>query len=310
MKNIYWLIRRELWEHKVEMIWAPIATAVLLVGIAVLWVISLQSLGGGGIVINDLELGNSRVLTAEETDALFSTASTGLYYIAFLIAGLAGFVIANYCAHALYTERKDRSILFWKSLPVTDLETVLAKVALALLIAPLIAVAVALVAMALVSGVASIGLSGAESGEELQRLIARALVQVGGNVLASLPIQLIWMIPSVGWFMLVSAVARSNPWLWGVAVPLTVLFLKEAAVLLFQVDPSEWYFLSTVRWIAGTFPASWYLLDTVTSDRLAGNGAEYLRQLWSIFNWMPYWIGTGFGGALIYLSIQARRRIV
>ena len=58
-----------------------------------------------------------------------------------------GFVVFFYCLGALYDERKDRSVLFWKSLPMSDRETVLSKVASAIVVAPLIAIAAGLVTM-------------------------------------------------------------------------------------------------------------------------------------------------------------------
>src|SRR3546814_12295425 len=57
------------------------------------------------------------------------------------------FVVFFYCLGALYDERKDRSVLFWKSLPVSDAQTVLSKVASAVVVAPVLAVIASLVVM-------------------------------------------------------------------------------------------------------------------------------------------------------------------
>ena len=49
-----------------------------------------------------------------------------------------------YCLDALHGERRDRSILFWKSLPVSDLTTVLAKASVPCRVLPPRAFALAL----------------------------------------------------------------------------------------------------------------------------------------------------------------------
>ena len=55
---------------------------------------------------------------------------------------MLGFVVFFYCLGSLYDERKDRSVLFWKSLPVSDRDTVLSKALSALVVAPTLAIAV------------------------------------------------------------------------------------------------------------------------------------------------------------------------
>ena len=47
-----------------------------------------------------------------------------------------GVVVFFFCLGALFDDRKDRSVLFWKSLPISDQATVLSKVAMALVVAP------------------------------------------------------------------------------------------------------------------------------------------------------------------------------
>lgn len=307
MKNIHWLIRRELWEHKVEMIWAPVAATSLATIATAIWMIAIRGMNESRLVVDGAELNLLSSLTANDA-ALFSSAAIYcMVAMAYVLASLTGIVIANYCLNALFTERQDQSILFWKSLPIQDWETVLSKAAIALLVAPLFTTAVILVGLGLTTFIAAIGLSGLPDSELLRQTLQAAFLTACGKVLATLPFQLIWMIPSVGWFLLVSSVARTNPLLWAVTVPGAVLLLKEFAVFVAQVDPSGLYFLSTVRWLAGTIPASWYLLDKVSLDLFTGDGLEYLYQLWSTFSWKPLLAGTAFGLAMIITTIAIRR---
>jgi ABC-2 type transport system permease protein len=65
------------------------------------------------------------------------------YDVAAMVLIITAFIVGLfYCLDALYGERRDRSILFWKSLPVSDLTTVLSKATIALVVLPLVTFAV------------------------------------------------------------------------------------------------------------------------------------------------------------------------
>jgi ABC-2 type transport system permease protein len=307
MKTLYWLVRRELWEHKVELIWAPIATAMTFVGFAMIWAVSIM--GGSSntrLTIGDVEINPAGALTAQGLELITGAIATGMLFMVFVTAGLAGFVIANYCANALFDERKDRSILFWKSLPVSDRETVLSKVAVAVLIAPLIAVASIVVGTGLIALIGSVGYRGTEHGAAIGHAAATAFVVVATKLLAAFAIQLIWMIPSVGWFLLVSSIARSSPLLWGIGGPIGLLLVKEAVVYIFQINLESFYFLSTARWLGGTLPGSWYLIDAHFLQNARGLG--YFMQLWDFINGPRFWIGTAFGISMMIVATKIRRK--
>ena len=307
MKTLYWLVRRELWEHKVELIWAPIATAMTFVGFAMIWAVSIM--GGSSntrLTIGDVEINPAGALTAQGLELITGAIATGMLFMVFVTAGLAGFVIANYCANALFDERKDRSILFWKSLPVSDRETVLSKVAVAVLIAPLIAVVSIVVGTGLIALIGSVGFRGTEHGAAIGHAAATAFVVVATKLLAAFAIQLIWMIPSVGWFLLVSSIARSSPLLWGIGGPIGLLLVKEAVVYIFQINLESFYFLSTARWLGGTLPGSWYLIDAHFLQNARGLG--YFMQLWDFINGPRFWIGTAFGISMMIVATKIRRK--
>src|SRR5688572_17920382 len=142
------LLRREFWEHKGGFFWAPIvAGAISLVLSAMVIivgeVVARRALADGklnidnDITINGLDLGQ---LTSKLSPDDLQNLSQGLD-MAFLASSswplmVLGFVVFFYCLGALYDERKDRSVLFWKSLPLSDRDTVLSKVASAVVVAP------------------------------------------------------------------------------------------------------------------------------------------------------------------------------
>ena len=135
-------------------------------------------------------------------------------------------VAAFYCLDALHGERRDRSILFWKSLPVSDLMTVLSKATIPLLLLPLITflITVALhvsmlllsAAILLVSGQSLAILSHLRLGIRWIELLYHLLIGHG-----------LYYAPFYGWFLLVSAWARRGTFLWAVLPPLAIGVLEK-----------------------------------------------------------------------------------
>lgn len=145
-----WLLRREFWEHKGSMFWAPLivgAVLVVLLGCTITWGIVSHGIPAH-VTINGHTLDHARLdqILPEETKLMVAKIATGMYLgaAAPLFAILTG-VVFFYCLGALYDERRDRSILFWKSLPVSDPMTVLSKALTAMVVAPAITLALAVI---------------------------------------------------------------------------------------------------------------------------------------------------------------------
>ena len=114
-----WLLRREFWEHKGAMFWAPVivgALLVVLMGCTVTYGILAHGIPAH-VSINGQTLDHARLDTVlpEETKMMAANFATGMYLGASapLFAILTG-VVFFYCLGALYEERRDRSILLWK----------------------------------------------------------------------------------------------------------------------------------------------------------------------------------------------------
>src|SRR6201987_208862 len=126
---LYWSVRRELWEYRALYL-APLGVGcVFLLG----FLISLVHLP-------------SRMQALSGLDPAKQHHNIALHYhiAAALMMITAMFVGAFYCLDALYGERRDRSILFWKSLPVSDAITVLSKLTIPFVILPLISFVIAI----------------------------------------------------------------------------------------------------------------------------------------------------------------------
>src|SRR6201998_605863 len=145
-RRFYWSIRRELWEHRSIYVAPLAAAAIFLFGFLV---------------------GLPHHLHAVRTqDQAHQALDIPYQLAAALIMGTAFIVGIFYSLDALYGERRDRSILFWKSLPISDLTTVLSKFAIPLVVLPLLTFVIAVVTqfVMLLLGSAVLLVSGASAG--------------------------------------------------------------------------------------------------------------------------------------------------
>ena len=213
-RPLYWSVRRELWENRSIYI-APLAVATLfLLG----FIISLYHLPGQMRVLSGLDLAQQR-----DALALPYNIAAGLLMVTQLL------VAAFYCLDALHGERRDRSILFWKSLPVSDLTTVLSKAAVPLVILPLLTFAVTVVLQFIMLLLSSAWLLG--SGQSVTTLWTQlSFVQMSLLLLYHLiTVHTLMPAPIYGWLMLVSGWARRAALLWAV-LPLVAIGVFEKLV--------------------------------------------------------------------------------
>src|ERR671923_1631635 len=122
-RPFYWSVRRELWENR------SIYVAPILVALVVLFGFLVSTIGLPERRRAVLLLGPAKARAA--IDAPYDMAAIMLILTAFIVG-------VFYCLDALYGERRDRSILFWKSLPVSDFTSVLSKMSIPLLVLPLV----------------------------------------------------------------------------------------------------------------------------------------------------------------------------
>lgn len=209
-RPLYWSVRRELWEYRTIYL-APLAAAgVYFLG----FLITLGKL-------------TARMRGLASLDAMHQyEALAGPYDMAsgFLMA--TGMIVgAFYCLGTLYNERRDRSVLFWKSLPVSDTTAVLAKASVPLVILPLVVWTVTVVlqfAMLLVNSAAIAGSS--QNVTTLWRQLSPIMLWLM-LLYHLIAVHSLWHAPFYGWMLLVSSWAKRAPFLWAVlpAVAIGVL---------------------------------------------------------------------------------------
>ena len=214
------LIKREVWEHRSVWI-TPAAVAFVLTFIAVAAVVMVTAFGEA--INPEIE----RIADATLPDQIRRAALAVLLLTNTSVFMFAmWFVMIFYCLDALYAERKDRSILFWRSLPITDTETVISKllkVAIAIPIATMIGVIISHLLNLIIM---SIWLS--TQGVNPFRFIwgAVPLFDTWAAVFIFLLAIPIWMSPLLGWLIFISAWAKRGPLLRAV-MPIAILPFLE-----------------------------------------------------------------------------------
>ncbi len=270
------LVRRELWEHG-GLVWAPLAMALTII------VVSLVSVMVKGSV--DIDLGEDRPLPelfgdAEKQRGIFSLVMAGLVLPQLLVAFV---VVFFYLLDGLFTERRDRSILFWKSLPVSDAKTVLSKLFVALVAMPLWSWVLSLVVGLVVFGVLATQVSGTPAAG-LGTWHGGTWLMVQATMLGKMAIAALWYLPVAGWLLLVSVLAKRAPFLWA-TLPFLVLSLAERIAL-------------------GT-----NVMGALVAQRLFGFREEVsLMGEFPLLASPDLWIGVAVGAALVYAAIRVRQR--
>jgi len=216
------LVKREIWEHR--SIWlTPAAIAV----IVTLGVLAMLMFASGFAAELDVAIFGAQNLAGdpERKAALtaFFLSTSWIFLVALMI------LTVFYCLDSLYAERKDKSILFWRSLPVTDAETVISKLIIAIIVIPVVAV-IGIIATHIVNLVIAsiwVSMKGGDGG-----MLIWGSVSFIDNWLAAFVVVLagsIWMSPFIGWFLLVSAYTKRSPLLMAF-MPLILIGLLEGIV--------------------------------------------------------------------------------
>ena len=318
-----WLLRREFWEHKGGFFWAPLITGVVFL---------LFTLIGGGTGQYMFERHGGKIVNIDGHEVPLSEISWGeflskaspedLRQLHDIINGstlvsatwpvmVFGIVVFFYLLGCLYDERKDRSVLFWKSLPLSDRDTVLSKAASALLVAPTIAILVAIACMfafmVMLSGFVLL-----HNGNPVTLLWGPGSpLSNAGLMLSMIPIYALWALPTAGWLLLCSAWSRSKPFLWAILIPVFAgTFISWFdAMNLFQLD-SAWFWKNIVaRGLLSVFPGTW--IDVMNLGAMTGKEvprhAAILQSTYGVLATPNLWLGAVAGIAMIVGAIRLRR---
>ena len=210
-RPFYWSVRRELWENR------SIYIAPLIVAVVALFGFLLSTIGLPERRRAVLLLAPAKARAA--IDMPYNVAAMMLIFTAFIVG-------VFYCLDALHGERRDRSILFWKSLPVSDLTTLLSKATIPLVVLPMVAFAIIIATQSVMllwtsALLITHGMSPASTWTNFP-LFQESLILLYGLVAIAL-----WHAPIYGWALLVSGWARRATFLWAVVPFLAIGFFEK-----------------------------------------------------------------------------------
>jgi len=269
------LLKREMWESRKLFIASPLViTGLLMVG--VFWAM---------VRVPSDAIANLIELLSGALQGLWpSELPPVLLIVAIPFLPVFAFCSLNYLVNALYQDRKDSSFLFWQSLPVSNLQTVLAKLVTVCCVAPLFVAAA--IGILFVFVFISMTLLGAGYGVELAGLgtvFITGLYQILLIYLA-LVLAVLWLAPTVGWFLLFSAYARNLPFLWAAGSFMLLLFIED---IVFNTQ----------------FLTNWAQHRTNISSYVIYNVGDFFQRLFSY----DMLIGVALGALLITGAVYMRR---
>ena len=297
MKTLITLIRRELWEHRA--LWfVPLMIGVLMIALSL--VASVFN-NNANIQIH-MDGKATEFLAGLNEDKSVRNFGVGIGGIFALQLMVMLIVLGNYVLDTLYSERKDRSILFWKSMPVSDGMTVASKVATALLVVPLWVYAVSLLTGVLCYAVLALRFAGtplaAVASWDTGTFLKLQSEFLGHTLIASL-----WYAPVVAALLVISAWARRSPWVWA-TVPIWVAYLVE------KIAFGTHYITSFVAYrLTYFFSSPKYSGGSATSSHAASEAQKLVTELNVtplLFN-VDLWLGVVAAAGLMYVAVRLRR---
>ena len=324
MNTMKWLVKREYWEHKGGFFWAPIVVAAIMTFFSAASLFTVVAMGTKHgfqtTTVNGMTVSTvtslSKAMTPEQQVEATTALAYGYMGMSAPLFLVLAFVVFFFCLGSLFDERKDRSVLFWKSLPISDSATVLSKLALGLVVAPLITLVIAtlmastlLLLTCIAAAIAGLHVFGQVYG-------TAGLYLAPFQLAAILPVYVLWALPTVGWLMMVSAWARTKPFLWAVGAPLLAGALLSWFNIMFGFGLNTGWFWQHIvgRGLLSVMPGGWYAHHTIVNARDVTAGIHQnfdmgtiLIQSWQALATADLWIGVAVGAAMIYAAIRLRR---
>jgi ABC-2 type transport system permease protein len=231
-------------------------------------------------------------------DAVHQRAAIAVPYdVAAIMLILTAIIIGLfYCSDALHGERRDRSILFWKSLPVSDFTTVLSKVVIPLVVLPIVTIATILATQLFMLELSSAvlvthGISPASTWANYNLFEQTPILVYGLGALS------LWYAPLYAWLLLVSAWARRHPFVWAI-LPLIAISVLERIVF------STRHFSSMLHDRVGGFASEAFKFDA----RVHGSLPQVIAFTPFRFLSAPgLWVGLVFAAICVAGAVRLRR---
>jgi ABC-2 type transport system permease protein len=287
MNTYTWLVRREFWENRA--IWTiPAGAAVFLI---------LAALFGRVDV-----MGTPLEVPSRAVGQVFLVAVGATFFAVMSIYS------TWYLLDCLYADRRDRSVLFWKSLPISDATTVLSKLATAMIVIPLVYFIAADLTTLLMAFIISVRVHSSIAGALWH---ADLWLQLQVLWLYLIVTSALWYLPIAGYLLVISAWAKRAVMLWSILPPIALLLAERWFLGTHVIARQLGARLLGLGWVAfhtNTSDSSW--VSTIVDNETFRTPAS----VWSFmdaggfFSSPDTWIGVVIGVALIAGAVQLRMR--
>lgn len=298
MKTMVALLQREVQEHRAFWLVPSIMAALSVVMVMWVFVYVIPHTVGYELWV----------------DKLWETDLEDMERIGYSVfAGIAApfvvmmvFVMFFYLLDSLYSERRDRSILFWKSLPITDTETVFSKLLAGLVVFPVIVLLIVTaltILLALLTGIFVLF-----GGGNPWELVWQHFDLFGGFFRTALGIfvEVLWYLPLFAWVMLASAWAKKAPFLWTILPPLAIIWIENVFL------DTDW-FTTLLADRLQPFGHDMFSVDKADHIRMFGgnigvsNMSMNLEAVGVLFTSAGFWVGAVVAAIFTAGAIWMRR---
>lgn len=292
MKAFFALLHREFIEHRGAFFYAPL----ILVG--VVFALALLAFG-----VNRLDTTMSGQLVTVAPIWVFEAGFAGLAgaWLAYL-----GIVLLFYCADGFAADKRNNAMLFWKSMPVSDLRILASKIVAALTVLPGAILVVALISILLLFAVAYVTTMFAGLGDAaLLGNIALIYLQMALAFVALTVCALLWYLPYMA--LVGSMAVMVGRW----AIPLAALLPTVLSAL-------EWVTLgarhpfSTQVWAFLDYrvrlPIPLDSLDGFWMGQQRFDALRFIADVLPRFDWVQVGFGVIFAALVLFIASEYRRR--
>ena len=302
MKSLAMLSRREFWEHRIIFVVLPtIITGFFLLMMLLTLLVSATDAVDMNVDIQsdqDLVFFNDSMkvdniyafvlyqLEGRSAEERAQYINAGLQALGGPLIGILWFVMFFYLLYSLYDDRRDRSILFWKSMPVSDAMTVISKLVTGVWLVPLIYLLGVAILQLAAMGMLSFATLGTEISMWETVWVPASIFSNWIRYLGALMFYSFWALPFFGWLVAVSAYAKSVPLVWVLGVPLALTIVERVVA-----DES--------------LLANW-MWDHIVPISFLNQEQSVTDNIWSLLLSLQMISAVAVGGVLIFIAILLR----
>lgn len=301
-KTMKYLVLKEYWEYKSLYLWLPLILGGLMFFLFSYFMVdSMRGRDLAAMLEKNIQIQHivttSNIFPSMYWPLAWTAALVGLYHL----------------MASLHSDRLDRSILFWKSLPISDWQTVLSKVVFPLVIGPFFAFIFSLLAYLGFCFVVCVYASLKGQNIFIDMFFNYALWKDPLQVFSLFPIYFAWALPTVGWLMLVSASTKSRVFPWAFGLPLLTVLMLVSTNFYFKLGWNMFWIINHIvaRIVGGLFPGLWALADS-PDGVVSGEHNMFLidsayTQGWLMLTSPKLWLGIVAGITMIIIGVRQRR---